>query len=131
MKAHYLLFLISCLVFVGNCSDNPVDPESDPHVLVIISNGQFSPPFAEVSLAASIPIRWRNEDSEIRTVESGTSAAPTSDFKSPNLDPGEFFEHTFNNVGTFAYFSSITGATGSIRVTTNAQPCVGYGCTGN
>ena len=38
---------------------------------------------------------------------------------------------TFNNVGTFAYFSSITGATGSISVTTNAQPCVGYGCTGN
>lgn len=92
--------------------DNPLEPA--PVTEVTISNGRFSPTTARISVGETV--RWINNDSEVRTVESGTPMNPTTNFNSPNIQPGAAWERSFSTAGTFPYYSSITGATGSVVV---------------
>ncbi len=114
-KLQYLVLLILCQAFVWNCAgvDNPFEPNDVTEVA--IRNGSFSP--SSVTVAAGETVRWTNEDSEVRTVESGTPMGPTSVFNLNTLQPGDSDDFTFNTTGTFPYYSSITGATGRVVVT--------------
>ncbi len=113
-KLKYFLLLILCQACFWSCAgvDNPFEPDNATEVA--IRSGQFSP--SNVTIAVGETVRWTNEDSEVRTVESGSPMSPTSTFNSPNLDSNDSFEHTFNSAGTFTYYSSITGATGRVVV---------------
>ncbi|MFQ5651934.1 MAG: cupredoxin domain-containing protein [bacterium] len=116
IKRLSLLTLGGILAISWSCSsgDNPFEPELDQTVDVSITNGQFVP--QQVTISAGTTVRWTNKDGEVRTVESGTPMNPTSAFNSPNLQPNQSWPHTFTSVGTFDYYSSITGATGKVIV---------------
>ena len=115
IKLQHLVLLILCQTFIWSCAgvDNPFEPNNATEVA--IRNGQFSP--SSVTVTVGTTVRWTNEDSEVRTVESGTPNNPTTDFNLNTLQPGDSDEYTFNSVGTFQYYSSITGATGRVIVT--------------
>ncbi len=134
IKSQYLSLLICCQVFLWNCLANPVDSEPVKEQeyrghSIVIANGQFNPRAKRVVPGSTV--RWTNEDSEVRTIRSGTQDAPTREFASPNLGLGDFFEHTFYQLGTYEFFSPETGATGTIGIALHPPPCWGFGCWGN
>ena len=82
---------------------------------VVIPDGAWDPANAAtafspkvITVTAGTTVTWRNTDSLFHTITSGTSTgqAGTADgkFDSGEVQPGETFEHTFDEAGTFDYF---------------------------
>jgi plastocyanin len=69
---------------------------------VNIDNFTFGP--AELRVDAGTRVTWTNRDDIPHTV---VDAAEPRMVKSPVLDTGDHFEHTFATPGTFHYFCSI------------------------
>lgn len=46
---------------------------------------------------------WKNEDRRIRQIMSGAPPVMTDDFISPEIDTGQSWSHTFDEVGEFPY----------------------------
>ena len=62
-------------------------------------------------------VLWNNTDSVNHSVRSGAPGAPTALFNSGTLVPGGTFSFTFNDAGTFPFFSELdSGMTGTITV---------------
>ena len=79
-----------------------------------ISDDIFTPGNLTISKGQSV--HWTNKGHEQHSVNSNTNPSlenctPTSaeDFQSPTLNPGETFDHTFSNSGSFAYHCEIHG----------------------
>jgi nitrite reductase (NO-forming) len=86
----------------------------DPNT-VVIPDGAFDPANAAtayspqaLSVSAGTTVTWVNNDKVFHTITSGTSngtvTEPSGDFDSGEVQPGETFEHTFSDEGTFDYF---------------------------
>jgi Icc protein len=67
---------------------------------VVVDNFSFAP--ATVSVAVGTAVTWTNRDDIPHNVVSTERA-----FKSPVLDTGETFSHTFDVAGTFKYYCSL------------------------
>ena len=62
-------------------------------------------------------VMWQNTDSVNHSVRSGQPGTPTTLFNSGVLTPGSKFYFTFNDVGTFPFFSELdSNMTGTITV---------------
>ncbi len=74
-----------------------------------------------ITIRTGTAVVWGNDESSPipHTVTSGAPNAPSGAFDSGTLNPGQKFQFTFSNPGTFTYFSRIHGAamTGVIVVT--------------
>ena len=82
---------------------------------VIIPDGAWDPANAAnayspkvITVSAGTTVTWRNTDSLFHTITSGTSNGQTGSadgvFDSGEVQPGESFQHTFGEPGTFDYF---------------------------
>ncbi len=69
---------------------------------VTIDNFAFTP--AEITVSPGTTVTWLNRDDIPHTV---TDAADPRAFKSPPLDTGDSFSHTFAAPGTYRYFCSL------------------------
>lgn len=70
----------------------------------------YDPNPIEVSVGDTVT--WTNDDSTPHTVTSGSNGQPDGKFdSSPNLNPlmapGDTFEHTFEEIGEFAYYCAV------------------------
>lgn len=88
----------------------------------------FNPEVIEVSEGDTVT--WVNEEAssphtvtsgEVEQGSGGVTANPDGTFDSGNLSPGDTFEFTFDEPGTFAYYCAIHPATmtGEVRVAAN------------
>jgi len=82
-----------------------VPPEDDKAAAVggnqvVVDNFSFTPTTAAVPLGTTVT--WTNRDDVPHNVVN-----PEQKFKSPVLDTGETFSHTFDAAGTYKYYCSI------------------------
>lgn len=113
-----ILGLLLFTLFYTACSEeestNPPPPPPDSNT-VLIQSSSFNP--GTRTITAGTKVTWRNNDNIPHTVTSGTPGNSSGVFDSGSMAPGETFEHTFTQAGTFSYFCSIhTGMTASIVV---------------
>ncbi len=107
---------LALLLIMGwRCSsaENPMQPMEN-FADVAIVGGEFVP--KTITVPAGTTVRWTNTDPAVRFLESGAPMAPNNEFTSPNIQPGGVWTHLFSTRGTFNYFSSMTGATGTVVV---------------
>lgn len=73
---------------------------------------------SSVDIRPGDSVSWTNHDAFSHTVTSGSpSTGPTGIFDSSLMIPGETFEHTFNDPGTYEYYCLVhPWALGVIRV---------------
>jgi|GEM_PF-111499 len=74
--------------------------KAPPVVGVEIKDLAFNP--AQINISKGTAVIWTNNDSLAHTVTSDTNL-----FDSGNVNPGQTFEFTFNEIGTFKYHCSI------------------------
>lgn len=73
---------------------------------VTMQNISFTPDDIEVS--AGDTVTWVNEEeSASHTVTAGSEDDPSGEFDSGNLDPGDTFEFTFEEPGTYGYYCDV------------------------
>ncbi len=74
-----------------------------------------------ITVKVGTTVTWTNDETGgiQHTVTSGAPNAPSGVFDSGTLNPGQSFQFTFRNPGTFTYFCKIHGAamTGTVVVT--------------
>lgn len=75
---------------------------------VTIVNMSFNP--RVITVHAGSVVVWTNKDSVQHTVTSGTPGSPNGTFDSGTLNPGQTYQFTFANVGTYPYYCRIHGA---------------------
>lgn len=110
----FVLTVVSTSFWYCSGADNPFQPPANQTQNVSITSSGFSP--RNVTVSPGTTVQWTNNDNKVHTVDSGAPMSPTSDFNSPNLDSGARFSETFSTPGTFTYFCSIHGETGSVKV---------------
>lgn len=89
---------------------------------VNIKDDSFSP--AKITINRGQTVRWTNKGHEQHTVTSNPGTidhcgpASSEVIVSPTLNPGDTYEHTYNNAGTFAYHCEIHGCPmkGTVKV---------------
>lgn len=115
-KIILVIFLgVASLLFLGaSCykSSNTPATSSAPVTTnqVTISNFAFSP--QTITVSPGTTVTWTNNDSTTHTVTSDNNS-----FNSNQLAPGNNFQFTFANTGTFSYHCSIhTNMTGQVIV---------------
>lgn len=90
----------------GRSTTNNTQPTAQPTTtqktvsanMVTIQNFSFNP--ATLTVKQGTKVTWENQDSVTHRIKSDT-------FNSENLNPGDKFEFTFNNKGTFDYICGI------------------------
>ena len=65
----------------------------------------FAPQVVTVKVGTTLT--WVNVDSVNHSVDSGTSANPTSLFDSGDIAPGQSFSYTFAQAGTYTYYCDL------------------------
>lgn len=96
-------------------SPTPTPTTGTPTAYFVMSNIQFVPP--SLTVPRGTTVQWNNVDSVNHTVTSGVPGAPTGLFRSGVIPPNGTFRYTFNEVGTFQFFSELdAGMTGSVTV---------------
>jgi LysM repeat protein len=87
----------------------------NPAAIISMYNVQFIPNTAIIPRGGRV--LWQNSDSLNHSVRSGQPGAPTTLFNSGTLAPGGSFSFTFNDAGTFPFYSELdAGMTGTITV---------------
>jgi len=77
--------------------------------IVSIENFEFGPLFVNINIGESIA--WKNEDSVIHDVTMDNGLFDV------DINPGENFTYTFNNIGTYEYHCDIhPSMKGTIKV---------------
>ena len=77
--------------------DTPVATNS-----VSIKNFAFAP--ASITVKAGTTVTWTNADQDAHTVTSDGKSGPLN---SKPLNPGESYQHTFTQAGTYSYLCTI------------------------
>ncbi|MEX0684976.1 MAG: cupredoxin family copper-binding protein [Balneolales bacterium] len=102
-------FMIFIVIIVIGCSDNTTGSENDDEdnedpttAQINISNFTFNPSNLEIEQGTTVT--WINQDNEIHTATSGSDREQDGVFNSGNIEPGEEYEYTFNEPGTYDYF---------------------------
>jgi plastocyanin len=72
------------------------------------SNAKFYEP-ATLTVSAGSTVTWKNTDSTLHTVTSGSAETGVSgtEFDSSYLAGGKTFQHTFSSAGTFDYYCTL------------------------
>jgi plastocyanin len=72
------------------------------------SNAKFFEP-ATLTVPAGTTVTWKNSDSTLHTVTSGSAETGVSgtEFDSSYLAGGKTFQHTFSSAGTFDYYCTL------------------------
>lgn len=78
----------------------PAVPVTGNGAKVTISNFAFDP--ATITIKAGQTVTWTNQDTVAHTV-----VADDNSWKSPDINNGASFSHTFTTAGTYAYHCSI------------------------
>ncbi|WP_158807395.1 cupredoxin family copper-binding protein [Beijerinckia sp. L45] len=94
---HAAIGAVLLLAVDAAAADRPAN-----EVTVTIDNFAFTP--ATITVDAGTHVTWTNRDDIPHTI---VDAAEPRAFKSPPLDTGESFDHTFGSAGTFRYFCSL------------------------
>jgi LysM repeat protein len=82
---------------------------------ITMFNIQFVP--QSLTVPRGTIVRWTNSDSVSHSVRSGVPGAPASLFNSGTIASGGAFQFTFNDAGTFSFFSELDqNMTGSVTV---------------
>jgi plastocyanin len=81
----------------GVASAATIDPA---HPRIEITKHAYSAP--SVTIPAGGTVTWTNRDDDVHTVVSTTDA-----FRSPAIDTGEAYAHTFAKPGVFHYFCTL------------------------
>lgn len=87
------------------CSESTTDENGNGNGgnnTVIMKNITFNPQVLNVSVGATVT--WKNNDNVNHTVTGGTPNNVSGIFMSDTLAPGDSFQHTFSDTGTFVYF---------------------------
>jgi plastocyanin len=85
-------------------------PPGNEATVVSMGDNFFSP--QTVTISRGRTVRWVNGGQQTHNSRSSTAI-----WSSPDLDPGQSFEHTFQNAGTFAYLCTLhAGMTGTVVV---------------
>lgn len=96
-------------VSLAACDDDSTGPGDDT-VTIEMRDNQFDP--ASRTVARGTTVRWVNEGSTAHNTRAGTGA-----WQSENLTPGEDFEVTLQNPGTYAYSCTLhDGMNGTLVV---------------
>lgn len=97
--------LLAFLLVVTGCTQSTVTPASNQPTAptaagssVTIKDFAFGP--QALTIKAGTTVTWTNNDSTPHTVTSST-------FESSQLLPGQSFQHTFTDAGTYDYSCSI------------------------
>ena len=104
----------SSLLFLGaSCYKSSSNSTSSTPVAtnqVTMSSMAFNP--STITVSPGTTVTWTNQDSTTHTVTSDNNT-----FSSDRLSPGNNFQFTFNNAGTFSYHCSIhTSMKGQVTV---------------
>ncbi len=91
-----LLTLLAALLLLQ--APAAAQPETGPRI-EIKAHGFGTP---TVTVRPGTTVTWINEDDDAHTVTSTTDV-----FRSPGLDTGETYSHTFTNPGTYEYFCTL------------------------
>lgn len=100
------LFLVLALGAKGCTPSSPPPTQDELDVVeVTIRNAAFVP--HELTIRVGQTVRWNNDDPLFHTITSGRPGDPDAGalFNSGDLIPFDSFQHTFNEPGTFLYFS--------------------------
>ncbi len=91
----FLTFMVALLALQAPAT---AQPETGPRVE--IKAHAFTTP--TLTVRPGTTVTWINQDDDTHTVTSTTDV-----FKSPGLDTGESFSHTFANPGTYEYYCTL------------------------
>lgn len=100
-----LLLLALALLSIRCGADNPLAPDVRGDNEVWIQASGFEP--TTLTVTAGTTVTWKNKDTEIHTVESGTPDNPDIRFTSPNIKASSSWSFKFDSKGTFDYYCSI------------------------
>lgn len=78
---------------------------------VQIRDNRFDP--EEIRIDPGDTVVWVNQGARVHNVTSDERG----EFSSPNLDPGDTYQHTFNEEGYYPYFCSLHGGRGGVGMT--------------
>jgi plastocyanin len=92
--------LVGSLAATAAAASAAPAPSSPPAIIVHIKDFKFAP--TPLRVRAGDTVTFVNDDDEAHTV-----IADDKSFASQGLDTGNSWKHTFQNVGTFAYFCSL------------------------
>lgn len=92
-----IIVLLIGVVALSGCTQNQ---QNVPPNTVVIQNFAFSPNTITVKVGTTVT--WINQDSTVHNVISDTGA-----FGSKNLNPGESYNFTFTQAGTYPYTCTI------------------------
>ena len=111
-------------IALAGCDDSVTDPNGNddepgpPAANVVEMTGNsFQPGNLEVTEGTTVT--WVNESNEAHTVTSGSGGEHDGQFDSGNVAPGEQYQFTFENSGTYDYYCIPhlqAGMTGTITV---------------
>jgi plastocyanin len=104
-----LLACLTAVLVLASCG-GPSAPAGT--TVVTIKDLRFNP--QEVRIKQGETVRWVNEDTTAHTSTSADFSAdattqPPGAWNSPPLNPGDTFDHKFDQTGTFPYACSIHG----------------------
>jgi plastocyanin len=106
-----LVFVVGCTGNVATSRAPSTVPEKTPvsavNAIVTIEDNAFFPP--SVIIGAGETVRWMNDDAVVHTV--------TGFGIDERIGPGQTFDHTFAEAGTYPYVCSIhAGMQGEVVV---------------
>ncbi len=127
-KISLIIFAIAIIFWLGmTISCAPVDnneeiiPEEEVEPVeeeaVSMDATSFIP--ETINIRAGTKVVWTNDDNLVHTVTSGVRGDDDAGslFDSSNLSPGDTFEHTFEEPGTYDYFCTLhVGMDGQVVV---------------
>jgi plastocyanin len=114
MRTKLLIIFLILAVLISGCTGQKTVTKTDnmtekPNT-VLIKAWAFDP--ATITVAKGTTVTWMNMDSASHTV-----VATGMTFRSGNLNNGQSFAHTFNEIGTFEYKCGIhPGMSGKVKV---------------
>jgi plastocyanin len=102
-RTSIVVFVLALAAVLGACggSDEPKAGGTAANA-VRIAGFLFKP--ETLTVPAGTTVTWTNTDDIEHTITSGTPEVPTAAFDSGNKTKGQTFNHTFSDVGSFAYF---------------------------
>ncbi len=112
-SALYVVLPLTLVGSLGCPTESPTNGGDDPDTgsadaTVSLRNIAFDP--QSITIQAGQTVRWTNDEVvTLHTVTSGSSGDDGAGalFDSGIFQPGQSFEHTFNEPGTFVYFCEL------------------------
>lgn len=105
-----IIVLIIGVITLSGCTQTPGSNNT-----ITIQNSSFNPDQLNVTIGTAI--YWVNKDSVPHKVVSDNGV-----FESPNLNPGDNFDYTFNNVGEYRFHDDLNPSMKGTITVYNPKP---------